>query len=281
MRAAWISLPLAAGPVLGDALADASGAVQRVASVGLWAGWTVGVLATLVPRPLGLTALRSLAPGSLAAVVAASAGGHVSAGALVASALVTALVLAPETARWSVGGAAYAGERRFPLRPPGPLLLGPLPLAWAVATAGVATGPLLLAARQWATGAAAVVVGLPLAAVLLRSLHGLSRRWVVFVPAGLVLHDPLSLVDPVLFPRQAVEALGPAPSDTDALDLTQRALGLALELRLREPGEVILVRPGRKGGERAKPTAMLFTPSRPGEVLAEAASRRIGVAGRS
>ena len=98
-----------------------------------------------------------------------------------------------------------------------------------------------------------VVVGVPLAAVAIRALHGLSRRWVVFVPAGVVLHDLQALVDPVLFPRTSIRRLGPAPADGDgAVDLTQGSLGLALELELVEPTEIAppAARPHRAGRVR-------------------------------
>ena len=99
----------------------------------------------------------------------------------------------------------------------------------------------------------------------------------MFVPAGLVLKDHLALLDPVLFRRQEIERLHPAPADTDALDLTVRAPGLALELRLREPVPVTVVAAGRRGGEPSRPARLLFTPSRPGAVLADAEARRVPV----
>ncbi|MEM4780995.1 MAG: ester cyclase, partial [Halalkalicoccus sp.] len=36
----------------------------------------------------------------------------------------------------------------------------------------------------------------PVSLAGLRALHGLARRWVVFVPAGFVLHDPSSPDEP-------------------------------------------------------------------------------------
>jgi hypothetical protein len=163
---------------------------------------------------------------------------------------------------------------------PGPLLLGPLPLAWLAAVAGPVAGPLLLAAEAWVPGALVLLAGLPLAAVSIRALHGLARRWVVFVPAGMVLHDLASLADPVLFRRTDVARLGPAPADAadGALDLTQRSLGLALQLEAREPAEIAPRSPGRRAELEVVPVSrLLFTPTRPGAVLAEAARRRIPV----
>ena len=69
----------------------------------------------------------------------------------------------------------------------------------------------------------------------LRSLHQLNRRWVVLVPAGLVLHDHLALNEPTLFQKSEIDLIGPASIDTDATDFTQGAYGLALEVRCESP----------------------------------------------
>ncbi|MDP9070934.1 MAG: hypothetical protein M3N68_06575, partial [Actinomycetota bacterium] len=58
VRAAWAVLPFTLGPTLAAALEGCRRPVQVVASVTLWAARAVVVAATLVPRPLGLTALR-------------------------------------------------------------------------------------------------------------------------------------------------------------------------------------------------------------------------------
>jgi len=273
----WAVLPFTTGPALAAALHDASGPVRTVASAGLWAGWAAGMLATALPHPVALTALRVLAPAAVAAAVAAALGGHASALAVGWSVVVVAWVLSPAVGARCVNGPAYPNERRFLLRAPGPLLFGPLFLVWALALVGLSAGPLLLAARHWVAGGAALVFGLPVAALLLRSIHNLSRRWVVFVPAGLVLHDPLTLFDPVLFRRQAVAALQPAALSDKGLDLTQGAPGLALEILLREPAELILMQPGRRQGRPHTASRLVFTPTRPGAVIEEARARRAGV----
>jgi hypothetical protein len=275
VRLAWVALPFTAGPTLADALDGASRPVQLIAASGLWTGWAAGVIASLVPHPASLTGLRIVAPASVVVVIASAAGGHESALALAWAAVATAWAFSPAFGLVCVNGPAYPNERRFPLRAPGALLIGPLALAWALVVAGLAAGPLLLGGRRWALGAVALVAGAAVAALLVRALHSLSRRWVVFVPAGLVLHDPLTLVDPVLFPRQNVEILRPAPAGTDALDLTQRAPGLALEVRLREPTDLTLLKPRAPSGEPGRSARLLFTPTRPGAVLQTARGRRI------
>lgn len=243
-----------------------------MASVGLWVGWAVGLTAAVVPHPVSLTALRVLAPAAAAGAIAAAVGQDSSVLAVAWTAVAVALAMAPDTGLLCANGPAYPNERRFPLRAPGALLFGPLELAWALAVAGVVSGPVLLAAREWLWGALGTVIGLPLAALLLRSLHQLSKRWAVFVPAGLVVVDPIGLVDSVMLRRQQIRALGPARVDSTAVDLTQGAPGLALEAVLSDSIDVVLVRQGRP----AKATALLFTPTLPGALLDEAASRRVG-----
>lgn len=274
----WALLPLTAGGVLGDALDGASGPVRLVASGGLWLGWAAGVVATLIPHAVSLTATRVLAPAALAAVVGAAAAGHFSALAAGWVPVAAAWTFAPAWGTRCVNGPAYPNERRFLLRAPAPLLLGPLPLAWALMAAGTGAGPLLLAARRWGWGAAALAVGGPLAVVLARGVHNLSRRWAVFVPAGVVLHDPITLAEPVLLPRATVARLGPAfAGASDALDLTQRAYGLVLEVRLSRAASLNLLRPPRREAEGVESTALRITPTRPGLFLDEARRRRFAV----
>ena len=277
LRAAWGVLPFTAGAALVDALDGRSRPVQLVGSAGLWAVWVVVLLATLVPHPASLTALRMATPAAGGAALLAAGAGHGSPLAVSTTLLALAVAYLPETGTWFVNGPAYPNEKRLLLRAPAPLLLGVLPLVWALAVGPVIAGPLLLAARQWVAGVAVLAVGLPMAVLLSRAIHGLSRRWLVFVPAGVVLHDPIALTDPVLFRRQVIASLGPAPADTTALDLTQAAPGLALELRLKEEVPIMRSKPGRRLGEPAAPSSLLFTPTRPGALLREAEARGLPV----
>lgn len=277
LRAAWAVLAFTAGPALGDALDPRSRPVQLVASVLLWAVWGVVLLATLVPHPLSLTVVRCATPAAALAAAAVALDGHGTPLAVSTTALALALAFLPETGTVFVNGPAYPNERRFLLRAPAPLLVGVLGLVWALAVAPLVAGPLLLAARQWIAGGLVLAAGLPLSVVLLRGVHGLSRRWLVFVPAGMVLHDPITLVEPVLFRRQLIVNLGPADAGTAALDLTQAAPGLALELALTEEVPILRTRPGRGRHDAASPSRLLFTPTRPGAVLREAVERGLPV----
>ena len=275
-RAAWLSLSLTAGSVLADALAERSTPVQLAASVLLWAAWAGVVFALLLPRPLGLVALRVGAPAALAAAAwaAVDSGGGTPLVAL--SAVPTVVGFLPETGRWLVNGTAYGDERRHLLRLPATLFAGPVELAGLLVPVALVAGPLLLAARAWVAGALAIAVGMPLAVVLVRALHALTMRWLVMVPAGIVVKDHLVLAEPFLFRRTDVASLAPAPADTDAVDLTAGAFGLALELRLRTPVEVVRV-VGRNRSATAELGALLVTPTRPGAALADAGARRLPV----
>lgn len=278
VRIAWFSLPLTAGSVLADALDGRSSPVQLVVLVLAWGTWVAIVLALLLPRPVGLTAVRvgSVAAFAAAAWAAGASDGGYALAALAGVPLVLALL--PEVGGWFVNGAAYGDERRFLLRAPGALLMGPIPVSVVVLVAGTLAGPLLLAARQWVAGGLAVVLGLPAAWVCAKALHQLTVRWAVLVPAGLVLKDHVTLLDPVFFKRPVIEVLRPAPADTDSLDLTARAPGLAVELVLREKEPVSLIVPGRRReNQPGNLGRCLFTPTRPGALLAAAKDRRIPV----
>jgi hypothetical protein len=279
VRVAWLVLPLVAGPALGDALAEASRPVQLVASAGLWGAWAAALVATLVPTTVSLTALRLAAPSAVAATVVTlvvDGPAPATVAALAGSLVVALVVLSPETAEVFVDGSSYGDERRLPLRTPAGLLLGPVELAWAAVVAGLAAGPLLLAARQWVPGAVALALGAAAAGWGVRVMHTLARRWLVFVPTGVVIHDPLTLLDPILVRRNRVASFGPAPADSSALDLTGGAPGLALELRVTEPLELLPVGPRRGVTDLVEADAVLVTPSRPGRVVAEARRRRMG-----
>jgi hypothetical protein len=279
LRGVWAPLAFTVWPAVAGGLRHQSGAVRTTAAVGGWVVWAAVLVATLGPAPVGLPALRCAAPAVLAAVVAAAATGNPSAlatGVAVAwAALATVVVSLPATALFCVNGPAYPNERRFPLAVPGALLVGPVELAWALAVAPLPAAALLLAGGHWVLGGLLAAVAVPGAALFGRALHQLSRRWFVFVPAGVVLHDPMSLREPVLFPRAEVEQLGPAPPGSDSLDLTQGAAGLRLELRLLQKVPMVLRR-GRRG-EQGASARLLFTPTRPGLVLGAAVERRLPV----
>jgi hypothetical protein len=279
-RAVWASLPLTAGDALTDALDDWSRAPARVAAVLLWLAWVVTLVAVLAPRPWGVTVARITAPAAVvAAAVAAPAASSASALVAVAAAVAAAVLVTSAPVVEAAGNAlAYGDEQRFTLRVPTPLLLAPVPLAVALVAAGATAGPLLVAAGEPLAGVPLVLVGVPAAAYAARALHSLARRWVVLVPAGLVVVDPLTLADPVLVRREQVAALGPGagPPGAGALDLRLGTSGGSLRLVTREP-VTLTRRTGRATAEARATTEVLVAPVRPAALLAAAHARRIPV----
>jgi hypothetical protein len=280
LRALWATLPLTLSPLVSSALDRHSAPIGAVTAVGAWGLWLVGLLALFLPRVATLTPVRCLAPLPLALSLWAGVDDGFAGAfglAIAPAVLVVALALSAPLGDVFVDGSSYGDERRYLLRAPGPLLLGPIPLAWALCVAASISGPLLLAARQWIAGAIGIALGAPLAALAFRSLRSLGQRWLVLVPAGAVLRDHLALAEPTLFAAVAIASIGPAPADDVGLDLTSHALGLAVQLRFHRPLSVIPVPPRGQPAEPCEVSAISFSPSRPGAVVAEAHRRKIGL----
>lgn len=275
-RAAWALLPFGAGPALGHALAETDRAVQLTGSIGAWAVWGVGLAAGLVPTTVSLTVWRLLAPGPLAVALVATlhrADGAASVLALAHGAVVLALVFAGEVGQVFVQGSAYGDEHRYPLRVPGPLLLGPLPLGWALAGAGLVAGPLGVAAGRWWWAVPVTLVGTAWAVLFGLRCHRLARRFVVFVPAGFVVHDHLVMADTALFRAHELRGMRLAPAGTEAADATGKALGPAVEVHVDDAKIVLAGTRAKPGGTGLHVRSLLITPTRPGRVLAHAATR--------
>jgi hypothetical protein len=280
-RLTWALLPISVGTALSDALASWSTAPARVATVLAWAAWSLGLIALFAPRTWGLTCLRVLAPATVVVALCSAFGADTGPALMaVASSLVAAaFACCGPVAQAAANSEAYGDEIRFPLRIPPALFLGPVPLAIVSIGAGVAIGPLLLADGRVGAGIVVTVSGLALAAALARSLHALSRRWLVLVPAGLVVADPLALLDPVLMRREQIARVVRAPDEVTA--------GV-LDLRLGSPAGTVLVtlraaqsfacRRGRRGGEIRDAEEILVSTVLTGAFIQAAGNRRIAVA---
>jgi hypothetical protein len=275
----WVLQPFTLGPLLGEALQPTRDLFRTAGSWALWGWWLVVLVALALPRPLTLTIARV---AGLAAVPAAAwASFATDDNTVVALGLISAVaaamaLLPPALADRFVDGVSYGDERRFVLRPPGPVLLVVLLPSWVVTIAGFVSGPLFLADEQWVLGGVLVGIGWPLSFLAFRALHQLTNRFLVFVPNGLVIHDLTVMRDPVLFVSPAVTGLAPALADTDADDMTNSALGLALELKLAEPVKVLAI-VGRDTHER-EVRAVLIAPSRPAAVMRLAKERGFRIA---
>jgi len=280
LRAAWLVLPFTTGRLLAEALDSTEQPFRSGVSIGLWIVWGLMLVALMVPRSETLTALRIVGPAvAVAALWAAFAGDSTS--TVIALGWATAVVVAFGALRATVGdvfvdGSSYGDETRFLLRTPGTLLMGPLAVLWAVVVAGAVAGPLLLLAEWWVLGGLLLVLGWPLTWFGSQAIHRLSTRWLVFVPAGLVVHDKTALREPQLFRVEDIAAFGPAPVDADVEDLTLNAPGLVLRIALTAESKIIKNTRDDKI-ELTDVTAMLVTPNRPGAVLEEATRRGVAI----
>ena len=278
-RVVWALLPVTTGTALADATNSWSTAPARCAELMLWLVWAAGLFGLFAPRPWALTLLRIVAPCGFVVVLLSVTSTPAAAAvlALLGSGLAAVAALSAPVALATANALAYGNEQRFGLRVPLPLLLGPLPIAVLLAGLGVATGPLLLADGRVALGAVATIVGIPLAALVVRSLHPLSCRWFVLVPAGIAIADPLTLTEPVLVPRDHISSARRTTSAAladGALDLRLGTLAGGIVLELAEPVEFGRRR-GRGNAEVVEPTAVAVAVVRAEAALAQARTRRI------
>lgn len=263
----WGACPFAVGPSVGAATSSASRATQLVIVIGLWAMWTVVLVTTLVRLPSALVALRVGAPGPICVSAACAIAGHSSVVAMTVSTVALLAPFAPGVAdRWVQGG-AYGHEKRFVLRAPASLLLGPIQVAWLAIAASLSAGPLLLANRMWIAGTIAVVVGAAATTAAVRSFWMLADRWLVVVPAGIVLHDRFALAETVMCPHRSIGSVGAATVGTTAHDFTMGSMGLAIEITMREPLPMIPRTVRGKPAAPVEPGSWLCTPSSPAAFL--------------
>jgi hypothetical protein len=271
VRAAWVGVLLSGG----RAIDDATGSDATVAWLA-FVGWVAGVAALAVHAVVTLTATRVVVPVSVVAAVVtwASGASAVNGAVFTGAALVaTVVALSSDFGRVFVQSSAYGDEDRYLLRPPLAYLMVAV-LAWslwAAATVGagvaVATGHVVTSVVLLVVVAAGAVLGFP-------RWHLLARRWIVLVPAGVVVHDHLVLAETLMVRRADLARLGLAPAGTDAADLTGPATGHAIEIRTHTAVTALLgITPDHPGGQAIHLTGCLVAPGRPGRVL-EAAERR-------
>jgi len=285
LRLVWLAAPLGIGVGLSDRLGHFPDTGGLIAEVALWAAWFAGLVACLVPSTHSLTVVRIGAPGAPALVMLAAlvGDGGFSAARLEAlgyGALLSVVAFLPTTGDRMINGSAYGSERRMALRPPAFALLGPVQVTWLLVFAGLVTGPILLANEWWIAGVVACAAGAVACRHGFKVLHQLARRWIVFVPAGFVIHDHVLLVESILLRRNIVAALGPAREGDDAAegaaDVSGGARGLALEVVAQE--RVAFGRRVKRTVVNTEADRVVFTPSLPGAVLTEARIRAIRIA---
>lgn len=269
-RITWLAVAVAGAWSIGDAVDARSSVLRATVAVAAWLVWGVGVVALVVPSTLGLTVMRMVSALACGAAIVSWAGGaDVAAGAaFVACTLIGALLVGgADFGHRCVQASAYGDEQRFLLRPPAAFML-PVSLAGLVWTTAVIAAPLLLAAGLWAAGAAVAVAAAAATWLLLPRFNALSRRWLVLVPAGVVVHDQVVLAETLMVSRSELAGIDLALADTEAADFTGPAAGHAVEVSMR--AMVTAVRAPTKSAPRGVALhvqSFIVAPSRPGAVL--------------
>ena len=269
LRVGWLAIA-----VLPQSL-SASNGESGASTVGFWLAWGIWVviaLAVLVPHPLSLVTARLLSPllalHTGATVIEESTLQWSTVIALLLMIAVSATAFSTRYGSVHAQAAAYGHERRHLLRPP-MAVLAPLALVWLVVAA---LGAVAMHGEQLAVSLSATALFIALAVFMLRRALVLSRRWLVFVPAGIAVHDPLLLRDTFMVRKHDLRALRDAASNTEAFDVTGTTWGTPLELVLSHPHDVSLSPFGaRLTGtlDRLHVTALLVAPSRPHIALAD------------
>jgi len=277
---AWIPIPLLGYEVFGSALSSKSASVQTTVALSLWILWSIVFLISLIPSASLLTVYRVVVPISVVASIWSSIEAEMNASSILllfCSAICFSISLLPSIGFWFINGSAYGDEVRIPLRAPGPLLLGPVPLAWIVVASSLIFSIIYLSSQKYVFGFIVFTIGSGLSYFSYRSLAALSQRWLVFVPAGVVLHDNMVLADPFLIRKSMIKGISPALASTDGLDLTMSSLGMSLEVELYEPAGLSLQMNPLAPPEVNEVTSFLVSPSLLSTTLEQASARNIAI----
>jgi hypothetical protein len=251
VRILWITAAL-----LPNAL-TASESTAQVSRVTLtivgWTLWSLVAIATWIEHPISLTITRTISPVVAAWLVIGLPADDWQpaqiAGATCAIIVLMVMVTRDYGSR-QVQAGAYGDEVRYLLRVPAPVVL-PAALGWllcvgalSVTLIGVDRDNLIV------TGVALIVTVLAVFQVGPK-LHRLSKRWLVKVPAGWVVHDDVILAENLLLRTHRITSMSPALASTEAFDLTGYTTGVPVEISLRD---TIDVRLSELGARLAKTT---------------------------
>jgi hypothetical protein len=260
------------GAGVGGLLDDRSTAVQMTGTTLAWAVWGTVVLASFISHPITLTVLRIGIPVVTGFMIFVAVTQGFSGSQIISAAVSVAVLLLSFSAE--IGGiyvqaSAYGDEKRFALRPP-VVLIAPILLSALVAELSIIAFPLLVAARNWSVAAISLAGLYVSARYLLPRIHLLSRRWLVFVPAGVVVHDEVVLSINLMIKKQDLVQIQLARDNSAAADLSALTWGVPLEFSFNKPLDVALLSIGAKhlnSVSAIHATSIIIAPSRPGAVL--------------
>lgn len=267
-------------PLLTDRLATISSSASTLASIALWITWAIVLLCILVPSAVSLTAMRLVAPAHLAITAILVVGALVDESdaltvlALVPTLVTTIVAMSADVGSNFVQSSAYGDEFRVPLLPSHSFMVV-FVVSWLIWIASLVVGALALTREAWVAGGILVAVGVILGAILPRRFHRFSRRWLVVVPAGLVLHDHVVLAETAMFPRDAIRSIVVTRRDSEAADLSGRGRGRGVAVELLDFHTVVLAAtPNQPGGSALHVKTWWVRPSRPGRAISAWSRRR-------
>lgn len=265
--------------LLDDRLDELAKDAALLGTIALWATWALILLCVLVPSSVALTGIRLLAPVHLAITSIVTIGdlgdrpSTLTIVALVPTFLTVLSAFSAEVGTEFVQSSAYGDETRIPLLPPIPFLTV-LVTSWVLWVASGIVGSLALTREAWVAGGILVAVTVALTAILPPRFHRFSRRWIVIVPAGLVVHDHVVLAETAMFTRTTIRSVTSTRRDDDAADLSGRRGGTGVEVQLTDFETVVLAAtPSTPGGSALHVKTFWVRPSRPGRLI-NAWSRR-------
>ena len=227
---------------LTDTMSSHSQVLRTTMSVELWLLWALVALATWLHHPISLTTARCIVPVVVAHLLVGLPDSSLGVGNVIGAAcalVALVLIYMSDYGSIHVQAGAYGDERRYLLRVPAPIVM-PLVLGWGVMAVVVCITPLMLASERYVLGGVGVVLSVGLLWQLPVRLHRLSRRWLVKVPAGWVVHDDVVLSENLLIKTHDVVSMSLALEGSEAIDLTGMTRGVPIEVQLREMIDVRL-----------------------------------------
>lgn len=261
LQLAWALGPLALAWLILDASRSAPGGSSGIASIAaeilIFAAWSGGLVAAIRLRPTYLVYLR--AAGSAAAIwggIAVAAGFEAGTIALGWGLITLILSFSPQVTIEAASRDSAPRERRFPLAlPAGLLAFMVVPLALVAGTGLGFILAWLLGARPAGTRLLFVLVALVASPVILVSLNRLARRWLVVVPSGVVLHDPMLLTETYRLTPEEIAWVEFAPpkwrriaAEEKVADATAGCATRPLIIVLDKPMPGPMLRPSRSNG---------------------------------
>ena len=253
-RVAWVALALIPNGIAAT-LASHGRTAQLVFTLGAWALWALGTLAIFWLSPYSLSALRMVAPLATAGLVG-----------FVFASLSTYADVAVDDVAWSLVGvavgvlallciflpafgllhvqaSAYGDEKRLLLRVPA-AQIAPIAVSYIVMVSFAVATLFAVSAEVWWLAALCLVPTVLIFRVVPKRLHRFSRRWLVVVPAGVVVHDELLLAETFMVRTTAVTRVELSATSGEALNLTGDIAGvrrhMVLIVQLREAEKLAL-----------------------------------------